>query len=184
MPLKINQQFAKLGLQIKDPQAKVNQKSGQFKLEQIPGKLKINSKPVQVEIDLSKARADLNYKDHKLYSKEIAQEGNRTALQGIARRAREGDQLAAIEKEGKPIVQQAKKSLQEKKQKIGLKWKRGAEVNVKSGNQNIKFKPQDSDGVKLESTPDQVKVDLDWGRVKAYQQQKPKLEIRAVDVKR
>ncbi|AGB42148.1 hypothetical protein Halha_2274 [Halobacteroides halobius DSM 5150] len=184
MRLKINQQFAKIGLQIKPPQIKVRQTPGKFKLQQIPGKLKINSKPTKVKVDMTQARADLNYKTQSAYSRQLAKQGQQAALKSIAEYAKEGDKLAAIEKGGKPLIQQAKKNSQNKKRKVGLRWKRGADVKVKVGKQEIEFKKQDFDGVQLNSQPSWPKVDLDWGKVKVYQQQKPKLEIRAVDVRK
>ncbi|GAB6100038.1 hypothetical protein JCM16358_19170 [Halanaerocella petrolearia] len=183
MRLEIHQQFAKTGLQIKSPQMKIDQKPDQFELQQVPGQLKINSKPAQVKIDMNKARADLNYRNHKLYGKKIVQEARQTALKGIKRRSQEGDQLAAIEKNNKPLIAQAKKSLKDKKKEIGLKWKRGAEIKVKPGKQKIKYESPDLDGIKLDVESSWPETDLKWGKVETYLKQKAKLDTQVIDRK-
>lgn len=181
--LEINQIFAKIGLKKEPPKSTIKQKQADFELKQIDGELKIDSNPVKVEIDSKRARAALHSKSCKVYSKDIARKGQETALKAIAQYTKEGDQLAAIEKNGNPLITQAKKRANSKKRKLMLKWKPGPNIKVKPGGKDISFKPKDFDGVELKTKSNWPKVDLNWGKIEVYQTQPPELEIRAVDEK-
>ncbi|SJZ44223.1 hypothetical protein SAMN02745118_00859 [Selenihalanaerobacter shriftii] len=181
--LEINQRFAQIGLRERKPRMNLQQKDADFKLKQVPGDLKISSKPAKVEIDQTKALADLNYQTPKNYSKKIARKGQQAVLRGIAQYTQEGDQLAAIEKGGKPLIRQAKQRIYEKKRELGLKWKRGPEIKINPSKQNINFKVNELDGIEVNSKPNFPKVNLQWGKVEVYQKQSSNLEIRAVDLR-
>ncbi|KXS41263.1 MAG: hypothetical protein AWU54_1692 [Candidatus Frackibacter sp. T328-2] len=183
LSLRINQIFGQIGLQQKDPQTSIEQKPADISLTQKPGRLSIKSKFTKVKIDQSKARADLNYKNHRIYSKEIAQKGRRAALKAIVTYAQEGDQLAAIEKGRKPIVSQAIKHAYGSQKKLGLKWKQGPEYRVVPGRQNIRFKVNDLDGIDFKVKSNRPKVEMQWGKVEVYQNKQPRLEIKVVDTK-
>jgi hypothetical protein len=177
--LEINQKFGEIGLRQRPSRLGLQQKPADFRLERSSGKLKINSRDVRVEIDQSKARAQLNSKNSKIYAKDIAQEGMRTAYQAIATYAREGDQLAAIEKGGQPVIEQAIKHASSAKKELGLKWKQGPEYRVNSGDIKIDYNLSE---VNLKTRANWPKLDFKWGKIEVYQQQKSELEIRAVDV--
>ncbi|SDC72558.1 MULTISPECIES: DUF6470 family protein [unclassified Candidatus Frackibacter] len=183
LSLRINQIFGEIGLQLKDPQTSVEQRPANISLTQKPGRLSIKSQFTKVKIDQTKARADLNYKNHKIYSKEIARKGHQAALKAIAIYAQEGDQLAAIEKGGKSIVSQAIKHAYGNQKKLGLKWKQGPEYRVAPGRQNIRFKVNDLDGIDFKVKSNRPKVDFQWGKVEVYQNKQPRLEIKVVDTK-
>lgn len=180
MRLKIDQSFARIGLKQNLPRTKVEQKPADFKLQKLPGKLEINSKATRVKIGQTKARADLNHKNYKIFSKEIAKEGMKNSYKAIATYAREGDQLAAIEKGGQPIVEQAVKHAYEKKREIELKWKHGPEYQVVPGKLAVKW---NSSKVKLRTKPNWPHTDFQWGKVEIYQKQLPELKIRVVNEK-
>ncbi|ADL11799.1 DUF6470 family protein [Acetohalobium arabaticum] len=181
--LEINQRLAKIGLRTTPPQTSVKQKPAEVKQKTVNGELKIESKPVKVKIDQKKARAALNYKHYKIYGKDIAKRGKQTALKAIAEYSSQGDQLARIEKKGKPLIAQAKKNAYGDKKKVGLKWKPGPEISVTPGQQDINFEVKDLNGIKLDTEPNWPQIDLQWGKVEAYQKQKAELEIKAVDKK-
>ncbi|PRX32578.1 hypothetical protein BX659_104127 [Orenia metallireducens] len=181
--LEIAQTWAKIGLKQTPPKLRVNQRPNTFKLEQIDGKLTIEDKAAEIKIDMSKVRAQLDCKNNKIYSKDIARKGYQESLKGIAEYAAEGDALAAIERKGNPLIAQARKRSFDKDRDIGLKWKVGPEFKVTPNKLDITFKNDDIDGIAINTEPGNVGVDLDWGKIDIYQKQLPKLEIRAVDTK-
>jgi energy-converting hydrogenase Eha subunit F len=179
--LQVNQTNGRLNLNIKPPKMSLETKSvADFKISQQSGKIKVSTKDAKVEISGRKVRAALGHKHYKVYGKELAQKGKQSAMKGIAKYARQGDQLAKIENGGNPLARQAKLNSQDPERKIGLKWKPGPEIKSSP--------PQ----FKVDYTRSQLKSDsksywpqgeLDWGEIRNYLNPEPKFEVQAVDVK-
>ncbi|MGM0370400.1 MAG: DUF6470 family protein [Bacillota bacterium] len=179
--LQVNQTNGRLNLNIKPPKMSLETNSAaDFKMNHQPGSIKVNTKDVKVEINTRQARAALGEKFYKIYSKEIAQKGQQAALQGIARYAQQGDQLAKIENGGQPLIRQAKSNSKDVPKEIGLKWKPGPEIKTAPGQ------------FEVESTSTKTNIDtksyvpqgeLDWGQIDKYVDPESKFEIQAVDVK-
>jgi len=178
--LQIDQRFGEIGLKQREPKTTIKQKPADFNLKQPAGKLNINSNPVKVSIDQTRAREVLNSKDYKTYGKEIAKKGIQVSYKAIATYAQEGDRLAAIEKAGNPIINQAKRHAFGKQKKIKLSWKPGPDYQVNPGGLNINYK---LGKLNLKAKLNWPKINSQWGKVKVYQRQLPQLKFKAIDKK-
>ncbi|NHM29966.1 DUF6470 family protein [Neobacillus terrae] len=98
-------------IQITTQNAKVEieQPPADLNIQQPQADMEINRTPSRLTIDQTKARADVDLKSTPQRISEAAQKGQQDLLEGIARRAQEGDELMRIENGGKPIADQAKK---------------------------------------------------------------------------
>ena len=179
--LQVNQVNGRMNLNIKPPNMKLQTKhAADFSINNQRGNIKVNTKSVKVDISTRKARAELGHKFYKIYGKEIAQKGIQASMRGIAEYARQGDQLAQIEKGGNPIASQAKANAQDPKRKIGLKWLPGPEIKTAPGDFKATYT---QDKLNIESKSYWPKGKLDWGKIEAYLDPEPKFEVKAVDVK-
>jgi len=111
-----------LGLNIEKPIQRIEQPKADLHIEQPPATLTIDPKPAQLTIDQSKAWSDMGLIGPLASTEKFAQEGRQALLEGISRRAQEGDQLMKIEKDGNAIAQiAAEKGLRSYKQ-LGIKF--------------------------------------------------------------
>ena len=78
--------------------------------------------PGQLTIDQSEAWAQMDIKPISQRTAENAQEGKQKALEGLARRAREGDDLMHIERGGNAIAAHAKENGKFMQKQTGLGW--------------------------------------------------------------
>jgi hypothetical protein len=167
-------------LDIKAPNMNLQTKAADFRMSKRDGKLEITTRDAKVEINTRRARAALNHKFYKIYSKELARKGYQGVMQGIAKYAQQGDQLARIENKSKPLVSQAKFNSEDRQRQVGLKHKPGAEINIRRGGFKSSYT---AGGWQIKSNSSWPEVELDWGRIESYLDPKPQFEVNAVDVK-
>lgn len=124
--------FPQIRMQSTMAQIQINTQNAQLTLEQPPAELRIEQPPAEMDvekiparltIDQSRARADVDMKSAKQRIEEAAQEGHQDAMEGIARRKEEGDQLMKIENGGgNAIAQQAKQHHAVAEHEFALGW--------------------------------------------------------------
>ena len=142
MAVRVNQINGRLNLNIKPPNMSLQTNhAADFSMTKQEGTLKVNTKDAKVEISTRKARAALNHKFYKIYSKDLAQKGMQDSMQGIAKYARQGNQLAEIEKGGKPLASQAKQNSKDAEKEVVLRSKPGAEIKASAGDIKVDYKP-------------------------------------------
>ena len=172
--IQINQQSAKIGLKIKQPEMSLKQNKSTVEIKQETGKMKIKKDIVEVNVDNYPARKDLGYKNTEDMSKSFAQQGKQAVMNSIKRYASQGDQLMKVEKKGKPIITQAKQKTKQDQKEIGLRWKRGPRISVKPHKLSMKYKPNYPS---IKAKMGSVESNLGWGTVKATIDQYNKLDI-------
>ncbi|MEA1962362.1 MAG: DUF6470 family protein [Bacillota bacterium] len=96
MELHINQQYAKIGLNIQKPSLELRTTQPQIELKTTRPELSIESPRPRMTIDQSQCFADVNRRGIVDFARYNAQQGASDAMAGIARRASEGDMLAKI----------------------------------------------------------------------------------------
>lgn len=144
-----------IDLQIHDPVQKIRQPKATQHIEQPAAILEINTTRGQLKIDSSQARRDLGLIGTLESIEKYAKEGKQAALQGMARRAKEGRQM--MENAGKDLGRQTIKNIA--KQNHGPK-----RVPF-----NIKFVPSVG-SVKIEYTPGETDINIT--------PQKPKINVQ------
>lgn len=107
LKLNISQQYAKL--ELTSQRAKLNMKTiaPRVEIDTEPAKVEIRQPMGKLEIDQSPCRASYGIKSPTDFSREIAEEGKRAALEAIARIAQEGQRMASIESKEDAIVAMA-----------------------------------------------------------------------------
>lgn len=142
---------AELGLTIRQPQQQIEQPQAEMQIRQPAAELSIHTKQGQLSIDASQARSDVGMISTAESARNAAQQGKQALMAGIARRAREGDQLMSIEK-GKNAIQTIIKSRTMPQQKaLGIKF-------IPSANSvKISYTPAD---VQISIQPNKPKIDV------------------------
>lgn len=119
--IRLESTFIKTGLHIQKPTQTIEQPKAIQSIEQSKAELEINTVPGKLTIDQTEAKAQLGYKTIPRIISESAQEGKQAVLEGIGRRAREGDQFMRIENKGNPLPQIAEAYAYKEKQ-FGIGW--------------------------------------------------------------
>ena len=143
---------AELGLKIQQPKQQIQQPQAEMKIYQPAAELSIHTTEGQLYIDSSQARRDLGMVSSMEMTRNYAEKGKQAALAGVARRAREGEQLMSIEKGGNAIY---------------------SIIDSKTGPQNIKmgikFIPS-GDSVRTTYTPATIDIQV--------QKNEPKIDVQ------
>ncbi|MBB3110494.1 hypothetical protein FHS18_002561 [Paenibacillus phyllosphaerae] len=106
--IQIHQDYAAIGIRTKPAKQEIEQPQATIDMKQTAAKLDIQQPEGKLEIDQSKARDALALGNNLEMMKRIYQKSADLAIEGIARTVEKGNQMAAIEKGGNPIAEQAK----------------------------------------------------------------------------
>ena len=98
------------------------QPKADLQIKQSAAEVTIRTTNSQLNIDSSQARRDLGLIGPLESSRNYAQKGKQAVLAGIARRAREGEQLASIENGGNAIQAIAASKATPQKKALGIKF--------------------------------------------------------------
>lgn len=127
----------------------ISQPMADLTIEQPKADLQINTTPSKLTIDQTEARSDIDLKSIARRTEEFAQQGKSGLLEGIARRAQQGEELMKIENPGNPVASQAKTNSQKEMKEFGLAFipsygsvkinyePSKVEINVKANKPNI-----------------------------------------------
>lgn len=96
--LQIQTTKAELGLTIQQPRQRIQQQQADMQIQQPAAQLSIRTTEGQLYQDASQARRDIGMVSTVEMTKNYAEKGKQAALAGVARRAREGEQMMSIEK--------------------------------------------------------------------------------------
>ncbi|WP_257350267.1 DUF6470 family protein [Pseudalkalibacillus decolorationis] len=105
--IRMQTQRALIGMQTTEGRQEIKQPRAEQTIRQPRAELTVNTIPGKLNIDQTQAWNDMDLKSVFVRTEDAARNGREDLLTGIARRAREGDQLMMIENGGKPTVQQA-----------------------------------------------------------------------------
>lgn len=108
--IRLQSQMAQIEMTTNQPKQSIEQPGPDIDLQQPPAELHINRTPSVLSIDQTEARADVDLKSIRRRIEEFAQNGYQEWLNGIARRAQEGNELMRIENGGNPIASIAKQN--------------------------------------------------------------------------
>jgi len=113
---------AELWLTIQQPKQQIQQPQAEMQIQQPAAELAIRTTEGQLYIDSTQARRDLGMVSSMEMTKNYAEKGKQSALAGVARRAREGEQLMSIEKGGNAIYSIIDAKTGPKNIKMGMKF--------------------------------------------------------------
>lgn len=170
----------RLGLQIDKPVQTIAQRKASIVQEQPAAILEMSTTRSQLSIDTTEARADLDLKSIFKRSEEYAQLGKQGVMEGIARRAEEGQQLLRIENGGNMIKELAIKNGTPPPDSIGIRFV-GDRSKVK-----MSFQPGT---LSIEAIPQKPRFDVTVqapvhhyqpGKVTGYMEEWPSIQIDVI----
>ncbi len=167
--LRMESQFIKLGIQIQKPVQQIQQPKPVQRIEQPKAEMNIKTTPGRLNIDQSQVKEQANLAKQK-------------AMEGIARRVRQGDELMRIENGGNPIKSQAIENSNRPYYPLGIGW-------IPSyGSVKLHYEPAQ---VNIDVTPRKPIIDFQVqkpiheytpGKVSYYIEQKNYLKIDVINV--
>ncbi|UFT98547.1 DUF6470 family protein [Radiobacillus kanasensis] len=120
--IRLQSQIAKIQINRTNGQMSIKQPKAIQSIEQPKAQLQINTSPSKLNIDQSQAWADMDLKPISRRIEEAAQLGREALLEGITRRARQGNELMKIEHGGNPISRQAKENSEDSPKQFNIGW--------------------------------------------------------------
>jgi hypothetical protein len=106
--IRMESTYAKIEINTRKGQQEIEQPSASLNIQQPKAEMYVEKTPSRLTIDQSRARADADLKSAPQRIVEAAQQGNQAVMEGIARRAQEGEAMMKIENGGSAIAQLAK----------------------------------------------------------------------------
>ncbi len=134
-----------LGLRTTPGRQEIEQPRAILSQQQPSAILEMSTTNPQFHLDTTEARVELDLMSVFRRSEENAQFGHRGAMDGIARRAQEGRQLAAIENGGNPIRDIAKQNATPPPAPLGIRFignRSKIQMSIQPGTLDIQASPQ------------------------------------------
>lgn len=156
--------------QIEQPRAVMEQ-------EQPAAILEISTTNPQLSLDTTEVRADVDMKSVFRRTQEFAQMGQQDALQGLARRAEEGQQLLRIENGGNAIADLAKQNGTPPPAQLGIRFvanRSKIQMSITPGTTTINATPQKP---VLNVQVNKPVHTYTPGKVSGYMEQYPSIQI-------
>ena len=148
--IQIQTQDAKLNLNISKPVQHIEQPQAKQTISQPAATLQISQTDAKLLIDSSQAYRELGLLSNGESIRNFAQKGQSAVMEGIARRASEGNSLMNIQPDGgrETLSNLAKQHDTYEQQRLGIEWKPSVgsvKIKYEAGDLNIRFqthKPQ------------------------------------------
>lgn len=175
MALRIHQQFGQIGLNIKKPFLNLEIRPQRFEVKTSLPKVSIHHELAPLKIDQQEFFATLGYRNLRQIAQHFLSIAKSAVLEGIGRRAAEGDMLGAIEKN--ISVADIARMNADRYVESNLVFPGPApapEVDVPRVPVKVDVEPGRLD---VNNVKGNVKVKLDWGQVNVYLKQKPYLQL-------
>ncbi|WP_370223782.1 DUF6470 family protein [Cytobacillus sp.] len=145
---------AQLGINYSRPDMKMKQPQADLQIKQPAADLEISYEPSSLSIDQSEALADVDRKGPLRRTKEWVEQARQVLAEGVAKRARQGDQMMEIEHGGGAIARISRENSNPPMKEIGFGF--------------------------LPKTPFRVKLDYDPGKVDIeFTPNKPVIDSKA-----
>lgn len=143
--LQIQTTPGRLGLNIEKPVQQIEQPSASIDQQQPAAILEVSTTNPQLSIDTTAVREDIDMKSTFKRTEEYAQMGQQAAMQGLARRAEEGQQLLRIENGGNTIADLAKQNGTPPTAQLGIRFvanRSKIQMSITPGTTTINATPQ------------------------------------------
>ena len=120
--IRLETQFARISLKTNYAKVNIQQRNADLSIEQPKAELHIERTPSKLTIDQTQAWEDMDIKHISRRIEEEAQKGRSDVLEGIARRAQEGNDMMKIEHGGNPLPQHAKVNSVKRWKEFNIGW--------------------------------------------------------------
>ncbi|MBS4195505.1 DUF6470 family protein [Lederbergia citri] len=120
--IRMESQFAKIGMETVSARQSIQQPNADLHIEQPQADMKMRTIPGRLTIDQSQAWEDMDIKSIFQRVRENAQRGRQKLLEGIARVAREGNEMLDIHSGRDVLVEQAKRKANPPPVDTNINW--------------------------------------------------------------
>lgn len=175
---------AKLALNISKPIQQIEQPRAKQYIEQPAATLEMHSTPSKLLIDSSQAYRDLGFLTAKESVDYNAQKGKEDVMEGIARRASEGDQMMNISKDSENAIQNIAASIALlPPSQMAITWKPSVgavKIYYEAGSLDINIQQHKP---KIDVQIGKVVHDYTPARVEGVMEQYPSVQITVIKAK-
>ncbi|WP_044896020.1 DUF6470 family protein [Bacillus alveayuensis] len=175
--IRLQTQQAKINMTTTPPQQSIEQPQTELDLQNAKLEMEIERTPAKLTIDQTKAWEDMDLKHIFRRIEEAAQLGYEDWLEGIARRARQGDELMRIEEGGNPIADQAKVNSETPPKEFNIGWVPShfsVKIHYEPGDVNIKWRHERAI---INAKINAPKMDYNPGKVEIQMAQYPDVKV-------
>lgn len=180
--IRMESTMGQIGMRTNPARQLVEQPRAILEIQQPPAEIQIERTPGRLTIDQTKAWEDMNLKSIPRLMEEFAQEGHSNLLEGIARRAVEGDELMRIEQGASPIPQIAKQNSEKPQASFNIGFipsHFSVKIDYDPGTLDIQWKQNKP---VIDVTPQKPFVEYIAGNVDVYVDREPSLKIDFVNL--
>lgn len=176
--IRIQSQMAQIQIQKTDAQQKISQPKAELTIQQPKAVVNIETTPGKLTIDQTQAWEDMNLMHISKRIKKYADDGKAAVLQGIARRAQQGNELMRIENDGNPLMSQAVQNGHDQQKSLGITFI-PSHFSVKTDYQpaDVNINVQVNKPI-IEATPRKPQFEYQPGKVETSLKQREQLDIR------
>ncbi|HET7626966.1 MAG TPA: DUF6470 family protein [Bacillales bacterium] len=178
LQLQMQSTFGRIGLQTRVAKLNIRQSPADLRIRQPKAEMRIEHRSGKLDIDQSQAFAEANLKSVFAWGREYAKRGHQAVLEGIARRAAEGDRLMKIENGGNPIAAIAAENSAPPPARINIGWMPKSPFSVK-----FHYSPAELNihwqtfGAEIQAKPHPPEFSFVRGDVNVYMRVWPSLTI-------
>ncbi|MBM7570244.1 DUF6470 family protein [Aquibacillus albus] len=180
--IRLQSQMANIQINQTPAQQSIQQNNAIQTIKQPKADLDIQRTPSKLTIDQTQAWEDMDLKPISRRIEEAAQLGKQAVLKGIARRARQGDELMKIENNGNPIARQAKENGFDEPKQFNIGWIPSAgavKIDYQPSSVEVNIQPRKPI---IESTVQKPNIDYKPGEVDISLKQRNELHIDFINL--
>lgn len=180
--IRIQSTFIQMGLNIIPPKQEIRQPQAEVSIRQPPGELKIKTTAGKLHIDQSQSRADIGILTVSAAMQQYADRGNQAILEGMARRASEGNRMMKIENGFTAIQDIAREKMQKTYAPVWMKFipqYGSTKINYEPGTIDIQYTARKPE---IKVTPQKAIHSYTPGKVEGYILRENQLNISFVNL--
>ncbi|MDQ0352900.1 hypothetical protein J2R98_002751 [Alkalibacillus filiformis] len=177
-PIQYHIQRGQIAIDQTDGQLQIDQREADLQISQPEADLQITHTPSKLTIDQTAAWRDMGIISIDESISNSANEGMQKAIEGMARRAREGNEMQRIENGGDAIPRIAKRNMPNERQDftIGFIPSSYFAVDIDYDPGNVEVNAQKNDPI-IEARANEPIIDYTPGQLDIYLAQEPYFEI-------
>ncbi|WP_099159878.1 DUF6470 family protein [Virgibacillus ndiopensis] len=118
--IRMSSQMAQITIQQTPGHQEIQQPEADLSIQQPKAEISMKTTPSKLRIDQTQAWEDMNLMHISKRIEKFASDGRQRLLEGIGRRARQGNELMEIENKGNPIASQAIENGYDGMKKLGI----------------------------------------------------------------
>jgi hypothetical protein len=120
--IRVNSDFARIEIKTSNARLSIEQPKAELEIEQPKAEMEIERIPAKLSIDQTKAWEDMDLKHIFKRIEEAAQNGYSDWINGLARRAQQGNELMKIENNGNTLAAQVKENSTKPEHQFNIGW--------------------------------------------------------------